>query len=156
MERLLEVGAVWFIYHGFEYGFHRLGHFKHRWNYIQKLHHKHHEYYPVTQLQSDDYLGQYEGFAAYIPLGCLSVYVMSWIIPRESLIWMIYEFIFLAVINDYLHGQYHQKNPWLSRYSWFQKQQKLHFNHHKNVRTNLAFGGLTYIIDKMFGTYNHG
>jgi sterol desaturase/sphingolipid hydroxylase (fatty acid hydroxylase superfamily) len=154
MERLLEVGAVWFIYHLFEYGFHRLGHWKSPWNYIHTLHNKHHkDYYPVTRLQSDQYEGQYEGLVAYIPLGCLTAYGMSWIVSRESMIWMIYEFIFLAVINDYLHGQYHRKNAWLSRFNWFQRQQKLHFNHHKNVETNFAFGGLTYIFDKMFGTY---
>ena len=43
MERLLEATAAWFIYHGFEYAFHRLGHWKHPWNVIHTLHIKHHK-----------------------------------------------------------------------------------------------------------------
>lgn len=54
-------------------------------------------------------------------------------------------------LHIYLHTRYHLSNTWLLRFDWFRRYRALHFQHHKDMRTN--FGIVSFLWDRLFGTF---
>lgn len=79
----------------------------------------------------------------------LTYYGLPWYIGAT-----IYTILFLSYTwTWYIHAAYHTENHWLERYDWFNRDRKLHFQHHQNVHTNYSIA--THFPDKIFGTYSN-
>lgn len=55
------------------------------------------------------------------------------------------------VWNWWIHAAYHIKDHWLNQYQWFQKDKKIHFQHHVDPKVN--YGIASHFSDIIFGTY---
>jgi len=142
-----------YIYNGFEYLLHRLGHYKHKYNYIYKLHMLHHKkYYPVKSLQSDTFRSNWEGVLAYTPPTIILLYGFYNIIPTLYFISFTSQIGINVCINNYIHTHVHLHKSWLEKYDWFLEVRRLHLTHHKKLYTNYSFG-YDYTIDKLSNTY---
>ena len=144
--------TYWF-YNYVEYLYHKLGHYKHKYNYIYILHKKHHGlHYPINNLLSKKYRSNYEGVYAYTPPSIIITFILYNLFQLNTFLLMMTEIFILAFINDYIHTQIHIENSWLERYNWFKENRKLHFIHHKKTYLNFTFG-YGYTIDKIMNTY---
>ena len=83
------------------------------------------------------YLGYYD------MIGILPIYI---IIAYSIL-------ILVFVWNWYIHSAYHIPNHWLNQYRWFQKDKRIHLQHHVNPRVN--YGIASHFSDIIFGTYEY-
>jgi len=54
-------------------------------------------------------------------------------------------------INWYIHSMYHTDNCWLEQFEVFRKLREIHFQHHKNPRSNYSI--VTSIPDRILGSY---
>jgi sterol desaturase/sphingolipid hydroxylase (fatty acid hydroxylase superfamily) len=145
--------TTYFSYLFLEYSLHRLGHLRHRYNYIYFLHSKHHkEHYPVNNLLSDKYRSNNEGIIAYVPPIILLFGILYPIIEEEVWIHMIIQMTIHTFINDYIHINIHLKNSWLEKYEWFRKERHLHLKHHQNLQKNFSFG-VDHTMDKLNHTF---
>ena len=143
----------WYLYNLSEYFFHRIGHYPHKYNYIYKLHKKHHLAYPITDLFSDEYRGRNEGLVAFAPPSLLLVYIIYVLVSPITFKILTAELGCLSLISDIIHTQIHMKNSPLERFGWFNERRRLHFIHHQKVNKNFSFAGLSHRGDKMFSTY---
>ena len=145
--------ATHLLYNTIEYIYHVLGHYKHKYNYIYKLHITHHkDYYPITLLQSDIYKSNHEGFIAYTPPSLLLLIILYNILPIFYFYYIITQLFISASINNYIHTQIHLKITWLDKYDWFKEHRRLHFIHHRKLNKNYSFG-YDYTLDKLNDTY---
>ena len=102
--------ATHLLYNTIEYAYHVLGHYKHKYNYIYKLHITHHkDYYPITLLQSDIYKSNHEGFIAYTPPSLLLLIIFYNVLPVVYFYYIITQLFISASINNYIHTQIHLK-----------------------------------------------
>ena len=62
--------------------------------------------------------------------------------------------VLVFVWNWYIHSAYHQKDHWLNRYKWFQRDKRLHFQHHINPWSN--YGIASHFSDIIGGTFDYG
>ena len=145
-----------FIYNLFENLIHKFTHCRYN-SYLKYYHSKHHKIsYPLNKLL--DYSPyKYESYAFLIfgPYMVSYAGILYYIFDWDSYIIIITENVILLFISDHLHSNYHIKDSYLEKYNWFLKRRELHLNHHKNINTNYSLGGLTYIFDKYFKTYNN-
>lgn len=142
-----------FVYNSIEYLFHKIGHYKHNYNYIYKLHIIHHKkYYPVHSLQSDTYRHNNEGSIAYIPPFSILIYLFYHGLPFTYFIFFSIQIGITIFINNYIHKNVHLKETWLDKYEWFLEIRHLHLTHHKKLYSNYSFG-YDYTIDKLANTY---
>jgi sterol desaturase/sphingolipid hydroxylase (fatty acid hydroxylase superfamily) len=138
-----------------EYSLHRLGHFRHRYNYIYHLHFKHHkDHYPVGSLLSDSYRSNNEGIIAYVPPILLILGILYTMIDGQIWGQIVIQMGFHTFINDYIHTQIHLKNSWLEKYEWFKKERNLHLEHHLHLQKNLSFG-VDHTMDKLNHTFKN-
>jgi sterol desaturase/sphingolipid hydroxylase (fatty acid hydroxylase superfamily) len=152
MDFIYQLIGSWVLYNAFEYYLHQLGHMRHLCNPVYRLHMTHHkDYYPVTDLQSDEYRGRNEGVIAFLPITCMPIGYMLWI--QEYM--MLSMITILILTSDYMHTQFHLKGSWLNGYPWFEKRRRIHFIHHRHLDSNFSFGGLSYIMDKSNNTYRN-
>jgi sterol desaturase/sphingolipid hydroxylase (fatty acid hydroxylase superfamily) len=144
-----------YLYNLFEYLIHVFSHNKYGayLKYYHLLHHK--KSYPISKLM--DYAPyKYESysFLAFIPFILLYSIVLYKILMFNNFIIIYSENIILLLISDHLHTNYHIKGSYLEKYDWFLVRRELHFNHHKKLNTNYSLGGISYIFDILFNTYN--
>jgi sterol desaturase/sphingolipid hydroxylase (fatty acid hydroxylase superfamily) len=144
-----------YLYNLFEYFIHFISHCKYNsyLKYYHLLHHK--KSYPITKLldyapyKSDRY-----AFLSFGPYILCYAGVLYYTFKLNDGIIIISENVILLLISVHLHTNYHIKGSYLEKYKWFLIKRELHFNHHKKLNTNYSLGGITYVFDKIFGTYN--
>ena len=142
-----------YIYNALEYILHKVGHYRHKYNYIYKLHILHHtKHYPPTSTQSDTFRSNYESVIAYTPPIIFILYGFYTIIPAHYFIFFVSQIGVNIYINDYIHTQVHLHKSWLEKYEWFLKVRRLHIIHHKQFNKNMSLG-YDYTIDKLLNTY---
>lgn len=112
----------------------------------------HHAKYRLERLQTDQYIDS-------------ETYVMFYyLIPAVAIGILVFEIGGLVVLAGYavgvalafwlhlyLHEHYHLTESWLDRYRWFRRKRALHFEHHRNVRSNYAI--VEFWIDRVLGTW---
>ena len=143
----------WYLYHFIEYGLHRLGHYNHPYNYVYRLHKKHHTNYPVTDLISKTYRGRKEGIVAFSCPILIFTLLFYQLVSYYTFKIVMSELVCLTIVSDVIHTQIHISNSWLERFEWFKESRRLHFIHHRRLATNLSFAGLSHRADKTLGTY---
>ena len=150
---IFKIVASYCLFNMTEYFFHKLGHFRSRYNYIYDLHIVHHkEHYPATRLLSDKYRSRNEGIIAYTPPTIVLILFLFSLLDRSTFYHVFLQLLFHTITNDYIHTQIHTKNSWLERYKWFLESRRLHFIHHNKFTKNLSFG-YDYSMDKLNGSY---
>ena len=85
----------------------------------------------------------------------ISLYILyskSYINKNISLILYI-PVLVVFVWNWYIHSAYHQKNHWLEKYTWFQNDRRLHFQHHINPKTNFSIA--SHYMDEILDTFDY-
>jgi sterol desaturase/sphingolipid hydroxylase (fatty acid hydroxylase superfamily) len=143
------------VYNLIEYSFHRIAHVTHKYNFVYIAHKKHHQHYPPSDLLSKQYRTSGEGIVAFsVPSLFVLIFMYFSIIPLETFKILMCEFIFLTILSDFIHTQLHIEGSYLEKYDWFNEIRRLHLIHHKKFNKNLSFGGLSYIPDKLIGTYS--
>ena len=158
MDTLSFIGFSSLTYFLSEWFIHKLCHIRSPWTQVLfRAHHKHHVTYTTKKFIMDKPYKSAGSEIVVMPL-ILSEWICCFMFMDT------YYFIlftstttFLLLVSDYLHSQIHIRNSWLEQnkitQSWFLELRKLHFIHHQNVHTNLSLGGITFIFDRIFGSY---
>jgi|TARA_B110000967_G_C18357023_1_gene304080 hypothetical protein len=150
---LIIIGFTYLFITSFEQSLHYLSHNRKYGGHIYKWHKLHHIDYPPHRLQSEEYINTGGNildnlFLYYILCAWLCVYFVS--STRTFAIFIIEAPLYTYSIN-YFHEQFHIKNSWWNKYSWFRKYRDYHLLHHKKLNINLNFFDPTF--DKLRGTY---
>ena len=147
----------WYLCLFYEWCLHNIGHLRIRGNIFYTKHMYHHKIaYPYDKLlQVGPYKSDGSGWI-FLPLIILLWTSIYWIVPNKkiSTIILIESGGFL-IISDYLHTQYHVVNTWLEGFlgDWFIQRRQYHFHHHHHLHRNMSLGGISTIMDRLFGTY---
>jgi len=150
---IIKTFLTYYLFNSIEYVFHKLGHYRHKYNYIYNLHSHHHKkHYTITRLVSDTYEHNNEGIIAYVPPIMIVLYSLYLGLDSETFNHVFIQLVIHSFVNDYIHTQIHIRNSWLERYDWFRESRRLHFIHHNKLNYNMSFG-FDYTFDKLNGTY---
>ena len=144
------------LYDFFEYFIHNIAHCRYN-SYLKYYHSIHHKsQYPLNKLMDyAPYKNEPYVFLIFSPYIMIYSFLLYFLFEWNNYIIILGENSILLFISDHLHSNYHIKGSYLEKYSWFLKRRELHFNHHKKIKTNYSLGGLTYIFDIFFKTYNY-
>lgn len=112
----------------------------------------HHALYPPHRLLSEKFIDSEQHLMWYyaipfVPIG-LIVYGFGGL---SVLIGYLSGLVFSIWWHIYLHEQYHLRNSFWGRFSWFKKKKQLHLIHHCHVHYNYAI--VEFWIDRLMGSY---
>lgn len=86
--------------------------------------------------------------------GLITIWYQGYIPIPIVYITLAYSLLVLVFVwNWYIHSAYHIPNHWLNEYEWFQKDKKMHLQHHVNPWVN--YGIASHFSDIIFGTYEY-
>jgi len=148
---------AWYMCLFADVGLHTLGHLRIKGNTMHTIHMSHHkvEYPCGNLLRPLPYRGG-GGDKAFGPPVCLIWIAVFWLAPHKRVFMAIFvESATFLFISDYLHMQYHVENSWLEGHlgDWFINRRLYHFHHHHRLRENMSLGGISTMVDRLFGTY---
>lgn len=132
------------------YFWHRIAH-RHIVPGVKTIHKIHHEANLSHEAHEDFFVVIFLLF-----LFGLTLYY-SWIKKYITGLFLLSVYIPTVIVftwNWYIHSAYHQKDHWLSEYSWFQNDKRIHFQHHVNPKTNYAIA--SNFPDIVFDTFDYG
>lgn len=134
--------------------FHKLYGHKNRINVIFRAHAKgHHGKYRPSNLLTDTWIDSEQHVMWYYSIPVVPVLILLiFFASVEIVTGFSCGLVFSIWWHIFLHKQFHLKNSFFEKYSWFQKKRELHFIHHLNVKTNYAI--IEYWIDNLMGTKN--
>jgi len=90
---------------------------------------------------------------AFGPVVALILLTSYNILPMRYFIIFAIESMTFLKVSVYLHDQYHIKDTWLERYTWFIERRYRHFYHHGHHMSNMSLGGIDTTFDKAFGVF---
>jgi len=121
--------------------------------HISRVHaYEHHGVYSKDRMISERYLDEARSVDYYYAIPALLVAVSAYaVLPLDLLVTHLVTLGFSTFAHFYLHVQYHLRNTWLNRYAWFQRKQRLHLLHHRNMSRNYAV--IEFVWDRLLGTF---
>jgi sterol desaturase/sphingolipid hydroxylase (fatty acid hydroxylase superfamily) len=132
--------------------FHRIFGHTHRINRLYDIHFGGHHAQYSENLVSENWIPTEQHITWYYAIPFLPMAVAAfYFLPFDLFVSYACGLTFAIWWHIYLHRQYHIRNSWLIRFSWFQKKRLLHFLHHQQSRKNYAI--VEYFWDRLFGTY---
>jgi sterol desaturase/sphingolipid hydroxylase (fatty acid hydroxylase superfamily) len=113
---------------------------------------QHHGIYSKDLLVSDKYIPEEKSLDFFYSIPVTAIALLAYLsLPFDLFLVHVVSMALSVYAHLYLHGQYHLKETWLSRFKWFSKRQQLHLVHHKNSTKNFAV--LEFFWDRVLGTY---
>lgn len=116
----------------------------------------HHEkLYPIESFISKEYRSPGKDNTVYtfaVAIAVLGV-ICFILLPVLWAAILVSEFIFLGLLNNYLHDSYHIKDHILEWIPGFKRLRMMHYQHHIDMQTNL--GIYTFVMDRLFKTYQN-
>lgn len=135
-----------------------------RWmGVFYKAHMVHHtKLYPPADYHSDTYrsAGKNSTSKFFVVISIpiiLTLILLGWyeILPFKLVLISLLEMLILGWFHDLFHDAFHVKNHWLNKAPLFniifKKWNRLHFQHHSNMKRN--FGIFDFIWDKALKTF---
>jgi len=144
-----------FLGYVFHWAFHQ------RWSkrfYSSHMNH-HLKQYPPSDFYSDRYRDPGSDNTAWLFALVFSPFVATIVVL--TLISAVSLFLGLAILaemavigwlNNSLHDSFHLRETFWHKFKFFNRLQKLHYQHHVNMRSNL--GIFSFLWDKIFRTFN--
>jgi len=138
---IIQVLAHWFLGHRALGGF------------LQRIHaFEHHGIYAGELMVSDRYLDEARSADYYYAVPGLALAASAYcLLPLDIFLVHLAALGLSTFAHFYLHVQYHLRNTWLHRFRWFQRKQRLHLLHHKDMTKNFAV--IEFVWDHLLGTY---
>lgn len=158
MDTLIFIGFSSITYFMSEWFIHKLCHINSPWTKILfRAHHKHHITYTINNFIMEEPYKSAGSEAVVLPLIFTEWLICFYCMETYYFLLFATNTTFLLLLSDYLHSQIHIQNSWLEKNKltkkWFLELRKLHFIHHQKVHKNLSLGGVTFIFDRIFGSY---
>ncbi len=148
------VTIAYFVIQGVGYGVHRIAHSP-RGGALHRAHRVHHEQlYPPEDFLSDSYRAppasdsSVVGFLPYV----VALVGIGWLVlPARLAAVLTLETALVGWLNDQVHVALHLRGHWMERLPWFARLRALHWQHHRDTRTN--FGIFSWAWDHVIGTF---
>jgi sterol desaturase/sphingolipid hydroxylase (fatty acid hydroxylase superfamily) len=112
----------------------------------------HHAHYSGDHVVSAGYLDNGDNNTLFFLMPGAVVVGVSYFFIRLDLFLVLLVAMSLSFYGHvYIDKHYHVAESWLGRFSWFRRQQQLHFIHHRSANCNFAV--IDYFWDRLLGTY---
>ena len=133
--------------------FHRyLGHSRLGGRFFKNHIQFHHVHYAGDHVVSNHYLDNGDNNTLFFVMPIAVVVGLSYLFLRLDLLVVQLAVMLLSFCaHYYIDNQYHVAGSWLDRFSWFRRNQQLHFVHHRHGNRNFAVIDLFW--DRLLGTY---
>ena len=115
----------------------------------------HHTHYAGDHLVSRTYLGSNEGNITpyfFIPIFLVGA-CAYFLLPLNLFVVIVITSAASFYAHVFFNREYHVEGSWLQRFTWFRRQQELHFVHHRHANSNFAI--IHFFWDKMLGTLSN-
>ena len=116
----------------------------------------HHKHYPDSESALSDRFnygkGRNDSLVPQLPwlIGLMAALWLA--LPPGAAIAASLELWTIALLNSYLHLNFHLNHSWLSRYAWFRLARARHHIHHDR---DVNFMVVDHFWDRRFGTFEH-
>jgi sterol desaturase/sphingolipid hydroxylase (fatty acid hydroxylase superfamily) len=133
--------------------FHRhLGHSRLGGRFFKNHIQFHHAHYAGDHVVSTHYLDNGDNNTLFFLMPVAVVVGLSYFFLRLDLLVVQLAVMLLSFCaHYYIDNQYHVAGSWLDRFSWFRRNQQLHFVHHRHGNRNFAV--IDFFWDRLLGTY---